>query len=594
MKRILLLLISAAIAISSNAQATSATALAITPGNYLLNGVGYTPVTPTSQCLVTTSAQTTTTCTAAAPTKACWFKFTVPGGTLSAAVKVTVVPTGFDASIDFYAGTAAAPIYMQCVNAAGSSATETLKTTWASNPVNPGTEYYFRVGSNGTTASCFTVKVEYYPTAQLLSSPNPSPDAGLVGYRTNNFAKRNNPTFAAQNNLVTSTRYRFVDQADPTGAPCTGNTGASSVDQLYLSSFPCICYGKTYDVYIEIQMDGIWCGEGPVRTLAMEAYPNNTISNAPCATVTLLGGVLNSTYLGSTAITEWEFTLAGNVIVTTQTPAGITTLNMNIPALACLRYNRIYSVRIRMNYCNVWGLWSAPYCLITAPIPYLTVTGGPPTYSNICNTTISPYAIVYSQFTQGANQYIWQIAQVNPAAPQTPIAPSIVATTALEVLMLNQFALTPGNSYRIGVKPKLTSCSSPQEGDYGQFCVVTIGALMAPNDPSAMEVVNDEIHVERNAADIMEVDNQGNVAVISFQGIEEKMATIRITDERALGKGMIQLVGMNGQMLFSKDVFIESVEQLIQVPLPSNIASGLYMVSFRTQEHTVTEKFWVR
>ena len=594
MKRILLLLISAAIAISSNAQATSATALAITPGNYLLNGVGYTPVTPTSQCLVTTSAQTTTTCTAAAPTKACWFKFTVPGGTLSAAVKVTVVPTGFDASIDFYAGTAAAPIYMQCVNAAGSSATETLKTTWASNPVNPGTEYYFRVGSNGTTASCFTVKVEYYPTAQLLSSPNPSPDAGLVGYRTNNFAKRNNPTFAAQNNLVTSTRYRFVDQADPTGTPCTGNTGASSVDQLYLYSFPCICYGKTYDVYIEIQMDGIWCGEGPVRTLAMEAYPNNTISNAPCATVTLLGGVLNSTYLGSTAITEWEFTLAGNVIVTTQTPAGITTLNMNIPALACLRYNRIYSVRIRMNYCNVWGLWSAPYCLITAPIPYLTVTGGPPTYSNICNTTISPYAIVYSQFTQGANQYIWQIAQVNPAAPQTPIAPSILATTALEVLMLNQFALTPGNSYRIGVKPKLTSCSSPQEGDYGQFCVVTIGALMAPNDPSAMEVVNDEIHVERNAADIMEVDNQGNVAVISFQGIEEKMATIRLTDERALGKGMIQLVGMNGQMLFSKDVFIESVEQLIQVPLPSNIASGLYMVSFRTQEHTVTEKFWVR
>ena len=595
MKRILLLLISAAIAISSNAQATSATALAITPGNYLLNAVGYTPVvTPTNQCLVTTTGQTTTTCTAAAPTKACWFKFTVPGGTLSAAVKVTVVPTGFDASIDFYAGTAAAPIYMQCVNAGGSGVTETLKTTWASNPVNPGTEYYFRVGSNGTTASCFTVKVEYYPTAQLLSSPNPAPDAGLVGYRTNNFAKRNNPTFTAQNNLVTSTRYRFVDQADPTGTPCTGNTGASSVDQLYLYSFPCICYGKTYDVYIEIQMDGIWCGEGPVRTLAMEAYPNNTISNAPCATVTLLGGVLNSTYLGSTAITEWEFTLAGNVIVTTQTPAGITTLNMNIPALACLRYNRIYSVRIRMNYCNVWGLWSAPYCLITAPIPYLTVTGGPPTYSNICNTTISPYAIVYSQFTQGANQYIWQIAQVNPAAPQTPIAPSIVATTALEVLMLNQFALTPGNSYRIGVKPKLTSCSSPQEGDYGQFCVVTIGALMAPNDPSAMEVVNDEIHVERNAADIMEVDNQGNVAVISFQGIEEKMATIRITDERALGKGMIQLVGMNGQMLFSKDVFIESVEQLIQVPLPSNIASGLYMVSFRTQEHTVTEKFWVR
>jgi hypothetical protein len=262
--------------------------------------------------------------------------------------------------------------------------------------------------------------------------------------------------------------------------------------------------------------------------------------------------------------------------------------------LSCLRYNRIYSVRIRMNYCNVWGLWSAPYCLITAPIPYLTITGPPPAYSNLCGATISPYSIVYSQFTQGAGEYIWQIAQVVPTAPQTPIAPAIVATTSSEVLMLNQFGLVTGNSYRIAAKPKLISCNTPQEGDYGPFCVVTIGAAMAPGDPSSMEVMNDEIHVERNAADIMEVDEQGNVAVISFQGIEEKMATIRITDERALGKGMIQLVGMNGQMLFSKDVFIESLDQLIQVPLPSNVASGLYMISFRTQEHTVTEKFWVR
>ena len=107
-------------------------------------------------------------------------------------------------------------------------------------------------------------------------------------------------------------------------------------------------------------------------------------------------------------------------------------------------------------------------------------------------------------------------------------------------------------------------------------------------------MVNEEMQTERNASDVKEVDQQGNVAVISFQGIEERMATVRITDERALGKGMIQLVGMNGQMLFSNDVFIESMDQLIQVPLPSNIASGLYMVSFRTHEQTVTEKFWVR
>ena len=91
MKRLVLLVILAACVTSAYAQATSATALAITPGNYLLNGVGYTPIAATSQCLVTTTGQTTSTCTAAAPTKACWFKFTVPAATLSAAVKVSVV-----------------------------------------------------------------------------------------------------------------------------------------------------------------------------------------------------------------------------------------------------------------------------------------------------------------------------------------------------------------------------------------------------------------------------------------------------------------------------------------------------------------------
>jgi len=575
-------------------QSSSVSALSIVPGSYLLNAVGSTPVSATNQCLSDVSSQTVSSCTAVAPTKASWFKFTIPSGTLSAAVKVTVVPSGFDASIDFYAGTAASPIHKECVNAGGSGITETLKTTWVNNPVNPGTEYYFRVSSNANLASCFTVKVEFYPTAHLTFSPNPLPDLGLAGYRTNNFAIRNNPSFVAQNNLVTSTRFRFVDQADPTGTPCIGTTGNSNVSQMLLYNFPCICYGKTYDVYIEIQMDGIWCGEGPVRTMVMEAYPNNTISNTPCATVTLLGGVLNSTYLGSTAITEWEFSLAGNVVATTQTLPGMTTLNLNNPGLSCLRYNRIYSVRIRMNYCGVWGLWSAPYCLITGPIPVLTVKGPPPALANICGTTISPFSIVYSQFTQGANEYIWQIAQVNSSAPQTPIAPAIVTVTPVEFIMLNQFSLVPGNSYRIGVKPKLTSCNSPQEGDYGPFCVVTIGSAFAPNSPSSLELNNEEIQEERNATEIMEVDEQGNVAVISFQGMEEKMATVRITDERALGKGMIQLVGMNGQMLFSNDVFIESMDQLIQVPLPSNIASGLYIVSFRTQEHTVTEKFWVR
>lgn len=582
----------------SFAQGTSSsTAILLTPGDVLPQVAGNMTVQASlvNYCLSAVTGEATTTCSPAV-TDAKWFRFTVPSAIPSAAVRVTVNPTGFDAVIDFYAGTAASPIYKECSNTAGSGTSEILRTTWATNPISPGTEYYFRVSSTTDVASgCFDVKVEYFPTAYVSSgSPNPTVDAGLVGYKVTNNLKRNYPSFTAQNNLVQGTRFRVVDASDATNT-CTG-TLTGTLDQKILYDFPCVCYGKTYNVWVELKMDGIWCGEGPVRTITMEAYPNTTINNVSCQSQLLQGGQLTTSTLGPNAVLEWEFSTNGTVISTVQTASSTTNIFLNNANLSCLRYNRIYSVRVRVRYCNVWGEWSAPYCLITAPLPVLTITGAPPAYANICNSTISRYSIIYTQFVQGATQYIWQIAPVSLSAPLVPTGPAIVATTATEVLQLATQPLQSNTSYRIAAKPFLNSCSDPQQGDYGYFCVITTSAAVQNPNTSQAALAEEEVveHRNENGFQEMEVEEQGNVAIISFAGYDQRIATLRLVDEAAVGKGMIQMVDMSGNLLYSKDVFIESIDQLIQIPLPENVAAGLYMISFRTPQHSVTEKFLVK
>ena len=576
---------------------TSATAIALTPGDVLPQVTGNMTVQATlvNYCLSAVTGEATTACSPAV-TDAKWFRFTVPSAIPSAAVRVTVNPTGFDAVIDFYAGTAASPIYKECSNTAASGASEILRTTWATNPITPGTEYYFRVSSTTDVASgCFDVKVEYYPTAYVSSgAPNPTVDAGLVGYRATNYFKRNYPSFTVQNALVQGTRFRVVDVSDPTNT-CTG-TLTGTLDQKILYDFPCVCYGKTYNIWVELKIDGIWCGEGPMRTVNTEAYASTTINNTSCQSQLLQGGQLNTSTLGPNAVLEWEFSINGSVLTSVQTTAGTTNIYLNNPNLTCLRYNRIYSVRVRVRYCNVWGDWSAPYCLITAPLPVLTITGAPPGYANICNTTISRYSIIYTQFISGATQYIWQIAPVSLSAPLVPTGPAMVATTSTEVLQLGTQPLMSNQSYRIAAKPYLNSCSDPQQGDYGYFCVITTSAAAQNPNPSQLEMAEEQIieHRNENTFQEMEVEEQGNVAIISFAGYDQRIATVRLTDEAAVGKGMIQMVDMAGNMLYSKDVYIESIDQLIQIPLPENVAAGLYMISFRTQTHSVTEKFLVK
>lgn len=563
-------------------QSTSLTAVNITAAAWS----GSAP-TVTNYCLTAGTAQTAQACGGAA-TDVYWFRFTLPGTVKSSAVKINVIPTGFDAVIDFYAGTTAAPIYRECSNTGASGAAETLKTTYATNPIVPGTEYLFRVSSTTDVAAlCFNLSLEYYPNCEVRSGfyPNPNPDDTFVGYRVNQNVPRSVPVPASVPTLVQATRFRFVESSLPLNAAGCSYDINSSFGEVTLRNLSCICYGFSYRVYVEIRVDNHWCGEGIPRTITMEAFPNTTITTANCASLGF-GSNVDAAFLANTAVFEWEFSQGSTVVSTVQTAAGVTQLPLS--SVPCLRYNRVYSVRIRVRYCNSWGSWSVPYCIITVPFPTITIA------SPTCGSTINFFATLGSTFVSGITEYITRIYRINPGAPTVPIAPAITQTSTSNFLSLSPLGLAPGGTYVIQVRGRRTNCGIVQEGDFGPLCTFTIagGAGMETTDDTELQNIEEYIAPQTNE-DLgfsIETNTTGKVAVFSYSN-QQRILTMNIGETALAGQGQLKVYNMGGQLVHESRMAISPEEELYQTTLPTDLPPGVYIVSFVSNQGSSSEKF---
>lgn len=563
-------------------QSSSVTAVNITPAAWS----GSAPATA-NYCLTAGTAETPQACGGVA-TDVYWFRFTVPSAVKSSAVKINVVPTGFDAVIDFYAGTTAAPLYRECTNTGASGATETLKTTYATNPIVPGTEYLFRVSSaTDVAALCFSLSLEYYPNCEVRSGyyPNPNPDDAFVGYRVNQNVPRSVPVPASVPTLVQATRFRFVESSLPLNAAGCSYDINSSFGEVTLRNLSCVCYGFSYRVYVEIKVDNHWCGEGIPRTITMEAYPNTTITTPNCASLGF-GSNVDALFLANTAVFEWEFSQGSTVVSTVQTAAGVTQLPLS--SVPCLRYNRVYSVRIRVRYCNTWGAWSNPYCVITVPFPTINVA------SPTCGTTINYYATLGATFVSGITEYITRIYRINPGAPTTPIAPAITRVSASNFLSLSPLGLVPGGTYVVQVRGRRTNCGVVQEGDFGPLCVFTIagGGAMETIDDSDLQNLEEYIapQTQEDLGFSVETNASGKVAVFSYSN-QQRILTINVGEQTTNNHGQLKVYNMGGQLVHECRIGLSPEEVLYQTNLPSDLPAGVYIISFVSDSGSSSEKF---
>lgn len=571
------------LSLNAFSQGTSTTATSITA----IAWNGSAPATA-NHCL-TSSVQTANACGGAA-TDVHWFRFTVPTSVTTASVKVSVVPVGFDAIIDFYAGTAAAPIYRQCSNTAASGAAEVLKTTFTTNPIVTGTEYYFRVSSlTDVAALCFSLSLEYYPTSFVRNGhfPNPQIEDGAIGYKVTQVVPRQPPVPAGVPTLVTGTRFRFVDSTLPLNSPgCTFTLSNTSFSEVTLRNVPCVCYGLTYRVYVELQVDNHWAGEGEMRTINMEPDPVTTITTPACAPLTFAGQV-QALFIANTAVFEWEFSQSGAVVATVTTAAGQNVINLN--QVPCLRFNRVYSVRVRVAYCSTFGPWSPYSCIITQPFPTVNIT------SSACGSTVPAFFTINCVFVPGINQNIFRLYRINPGAPTFPIAPAVVFTTSSTFMNLGSYGLAPGGTYVVQARGRRTSCGIVQEGDFGPLCVFTItgGGAMVIEDSDLLSNIEDYEALEFIETENLDVDfssnESGTLAVFTLSN-QQRVLTFDSSLLPTSGSGNLQLFNTSGQLVHTGSIALSEGIPIQQVELPTSLSQGIYIVRIASASGVISDK----
>lgn len=495
-------------------------------------------------------------------------------------LKIEVAPTGFDARVEVLD---LGELVLGTEDATGAGETETM----FANFLTPGNEYYIRVSGPGEGA--FTILTEVLPEAELRAnySPDPPSDGGLMGYKMGDLVKRNNinttvyPVNLTSN--VQATMWEFVDQLDGTVHTKTvsGSNGTLMLDDVATPST--LCYGHTYDVRVQLRMEAKWCGWGPIRELITEAYPEVYVLPQYLNTSQLLQpGFLRTNYLGDGQAIEWH--LETNL----GSPAGPTQIDYSgignstycyFQNVECMRYNKIYSVEVRAQYCGVWGEWSDPAAFYTSPLPYTNVR------PEFCGLDLYAGDGLFAEFIEGADQYAWQAAPIDPDdETMTPIGPALVTTTPTTTLILSALGLEWGQSYRLGCKAILgtaDACDDYQEGDYGYFCPIHI------IDPSALTTPTEGIAADGPETEQIYADERLEVVSTSSDNI----LTLDVAAAEFDGYTDFVVLDMQGRLVANQQLVVTSEMNRVQFAMNKDLPMGVYLVKATQGDQQLDAKF---
>ena len=495
-------------------------------------------------------------------------------------LKIEVAPTGFDARLEVLD---LSEIVLGTEDVTGVGGTETM----FANFLLPGNEYYIRV--SGPASGAFTLLTEVLPEAELRDgfSPNPPADAGLMGYKMTDQAKRNNiNTTVYPVNLTSSveaTMWEFEDQLDGTihTISISGSNGALVLDDVATPST--LCYGHSYNVRVQLRLEGQWCGWGPIHELVIEQYPEVYVLPQYLNTSQLLQpGFLRTNYLGDGQSIEWH-------LETNQgSPVGPTVIDYvgignstycYFQNVECMRYNKVYSVEVRAQYCGVMGPWSDPAAFFTSPLPYTNVR------PEFCDLDLYTGDGLFAEFIEGADQYAWQAAPIDPDdADMIPIGPALVTTTPTTTLILSALGLEWGQSYRLGCKAILgtaDACDDYQEGDYGYFCPIHI------IDPSALTTPTEGIAADGPETEQIYADERLEVVSTSSDNI----LTLDVAAAEFDGYTDFVVLDMQGRLVANQQLVVTSEMNRVQFAMNKDLPMGVYLVKATQGDQQLDAKF---
>jgi hypothetical protein len=499
-----------------------------------------------------------------------WYKFT----STTQAVRIIGNTTGFNMVLELWTNGPGSQIV--CQNANTGNTGETL----LANTLTPGGQYYLRVRSNGVTGTgAFTISFAFLPKANIRSSytPNPLGDDVYPGYKISNSTSRNLFTIA-ENATIQATRFKLEDSSngDLFFSTVTGNSGLKN-----LNDFGGLCYDKTYYAWVECQVGGFWCGYSDMYILVMEAYPNTTLQPGFNAQTYDMNEFIKCYFVGDDESIEWELTTDNGATVLYHNTGNETLLYFD--EVPCIRYNTIYQIRIRVNYCGLWGPWSTSYYIITQELPYTNVW---PVY---CDEPIFMAGTLITQFLEVVDQYGWQFAPIETGDPDmVPIGPAIVTYTPFTDCALGPLNLEQGTTYRVGTKPFVgttDACNNPQEGDYGNFCPIHIIVTAQGSGPQQLA---------ENNSGVKEIKQADQEQVRVFVDDNGGITFLANTQNTAIeGKVLVEVYNESGQLVKSHQFFGAEPGSSYQLP-SGNLSAGFYVVRVESLQGTFTQKVVVQ
>lgn len=567
MKTLLTIFLFGILCYSSLGQENAATALNLNLTNYLVDtgtGVGCTALAGN----LGTSGSGVPTCSGT-DSDDVWYVFTAQ----TQAAKFVATAAGADLVLEVL--NAANLTSISCSNASGVGAGETLRVSG----LTAGQTYYVRIHSTNGAGGAYTLCGQFYPASEVRNGWYPvfTPDVGLPGYRINQTVNR--VFYTPYNDQITGTRWLFVNSLTNEEHVATVN-GVSGL--INISAVPGICFGNNYDVYVEVRVDGFWCGYSVGRQITMEAVPTTEMEPAYVGQYYDLNDNLKARFVGNQQNIEWRFTTSNGDVVFSNLALSNSSF-VYFENLPCIRYNRIYQIETRVEYCGVLGPWSAPQVIFTNPVPYVNLR------PQFCNTTQWPGITLLAEFLPVVDAYGWQLAPINPNDPSmTPIGPAITVTTPSVFLYVLPLGVTTGQTYRVGVKPFLgataNTCNDPQEGDYGFFCPVTFG------NPNAV-IPEPQWNEEKpdTGLDFSPIAT-GKIVVYPVPANSSPIF-INTADSQLHGGVHLSIYNAMGKQVYSEQIARIEDQPLLSLNLSNDWSAGRYIVVLQSNDEVMSTNF---
>jgi hypothetical protein len=543
-----------------------------------------------------------------------WFHFVA----VSEVAKIKVCsPTTFDAAVEVWNSTATGAA-IAAGNVAGSGGKEWV----CASGLTIGATYKVRVGRvSGTGAGTFSIRYEHL-SVEVAAGFYPDPPGAATCYNFITNIARTNTAFP-----VGGTRWKFVD---PFGT-VLGPFNLSAI--INLSQIPGVCEGVTYQVSCEIQANDQECGNilwgfstpRPI-TVCTDICP--TLSAA--AGTIQCGGVITdvfNTSIGTSNVGngfQYQFRFVTDNGQTDFCSAWQTSPFFQtsvLPYTNYFRYNKIYSVYVRVKKCNTDPVWCGPCNFSTTVLPYISIT------SSLCckwRNKNSGGAITAAGVV-GMDQYRFRFSPIDPcsANPFLPIGPAVTTNWGASLaISTSGLPLTLGTVYNVQVQCRVlptsvTNCDgttnnlSGQQSDWGPPCFIGIRASNSPPVGSTVDcciqlsALSDEWNMLMEDYRMTEFDtydmqaDEGELVSAATPELivlsaNDRVVELNLEEAAMYGDGEVAIYSLSGQKLHSERTVAMHTSNYLRVVTQTELPAGIYLISVHSDYGTVTTKYFVQ